>query len=104
MLSVLCVPEIASALNRRLREKYLTRQEYSRAKQRLFQDARDAATVELSPDLVWLSIEILENSPVRTLDAIQIASAIACEADLFVSADRRQIAAAKAARLKTKFV
>ncbi len=103
-LSVICVPEIISALNRRLREKSLTRQEYARAKQRLSQDVRDAVIINLTPDVIHSSIDVLEKTPVRTMDAVHVASAIAWEADLFASSDDRQITAARAAGLKTRQV
>ena len=45
-----------------------------------------------------------ETARVRTLDALHIACALAWGAELFASADRRQIAAAKAAGLKTRRV
>jgi predicted nucleic acid-binding protein len=101
-LSVICVPEVLSALNRRLREKSLTRRGYAQAKQRLSQDVRDAVIVNLTPDVVHRSIGILERTPVRTMDALHVACAAAWGADLFASADHRQVAAAKTAELKTK--
>ncbi len=101
-LSVICVPEIISALNRRLREKSLTRRGYAQAKQRLAQDVRDTVIINLTPDVVHTSIEILEATPVRTMDALHIACAVAWGAELFASADHRQIAAAQTAGLRTK--
>lgn len=101
-LSVICVPEIISALNRRLREKSLTRRAYTQAKQRLAEDVRDTVVVNLTSDVVKTSIEILETTPVRTMDALHVACAVAWYADLFASADHRQIAAAKTMGLKTK--
>ena len=103
-LSVICVPEIISALNCRLREKSLTRRGYNQAKQHLSEDVRDTVVINLTPDVVRSSIEILETTPVRTMDALHIASAVAWGAALFASADHRQIAAAKAAGLITKQV
>jgi predicted nucleic acid-binding protein len=44
-------------------------------------------------------VQLLEGNPLRSSDAIQIASALAWHADLFVSADAKQCAAAKAAGL-----
>lgn len=99
-LSVICVPEVISALNRRLREKSLTRRDYAQAKQRLAEDVRDAVIVNLTPDVVQSSIKVLESAPVRTMDAIHLACAMAWHADLFASADLRQIAAAKTMGLK----
>ena len=101
-LSVICVPEIVSALNRRLREKSLTRQQYTQAKQRLSQDVRDAVIINLTPDIIQSSIEVLETAFVRTMDALHIACALAWGADLFASSDHRQATAAKAMGLKTK--
>jgi uncharacterized protein len=101
-LSVICVPEIISALNRRLREKSLSRQDYARAKHRLALDVRDAIIVNLTPDVIHTSIKILETAPVRTMDALHVACALAWDANLFASADRRQIAAARTLGLKTR--
>ena len=103
-LSVLCVPEIISALIRRVREGLLTRREYAEAKQYLSQDIRDAAIVNLVPQVVSTCTKILEASPVRAADALQIACALEWETELFVSADKRQISAAKKAGLHTKLV
>lgn len=101
-LSVLCVPEVISALNRRLRERNLGREDYARAKQRLSEDVHDAVIINLTPDVIHLSIGILETHAVRTMDALHIACAMAWAPDVFVSADRRQVTAAKIAGLKTK--
>jgi uncharacterized protein len=101
-LSVLCVPEVMSALNRRLRERVLTAPQYREAKQRLLDEIRDAAIVQLTPTVVGSAIHILEASPVRAMDALHIACALEWGAGMFVSADARQLAAAKRVGLKTK--
>ena len=46
-VSVLCVPEIASALCRRRREGHLTRQQYFAAVQALMDDIEDASVLGL---------------------------------------------------------
>ena len=101
-LSVICVPEIISALARRLREKSLTRQEYALAKQRLSQDVRDAVIINLTPEVIHTSAVVLETNPVRTMDALHIACAVEWHADLFASSDHQQIAAARRIGLRTK--
>lgn len=101
-LSVLCVPEVISALNRRLRERVLTPPQYLQAKQRLLDDVRDADIIQLTPSVVGSAIHVLEASPVRAMDALHIACALEWGADLFGSADARQLAAAKRAGLKTR--
>jgi predicted nucleic acid-binding protein len=103
-LCVLCVPEIISALNRRVREGLLTDREYRESKQYLSQDIQDAVIVNLVAQVVSTCTKILEASPVRAADALQIACALEWETELFVSADKRQISAAKKAGLRTKFV
>jgi len=103
-LSVICVPEIISALSLRLRERLLTRTEYAQAKNRLSSDVRDAVIINLTPEVVQLSIRVLETNALRAMDAIHIACALAWEADLFASADNRQIVAAKAAGLRVERV
>ncbi len=101
-LSVLCIPEIISALNRRVRERLLTEREYREVKQYLSQDIRDAVIVNLVPQVVSTCTKILETHPVRAADALQIACALEWGTELFVSADKRQISAAKKSGLHTK--
>jgi len=103
-LCVVCGPEIISALNRRLREKHLTHYDYAQAKEHLATDVRDAAVVNLTTPVIRSSIAVLETSPVRTLDALHIACALEWGAELFVSADKKQISAAKGAGLRTRRV
>ena len=98
-LAVLCVPELISAFNRRRREGSLTQSQHGLAKRRLMDDIRDAEIIQLTPPVVADSIKILESTPVRTLDALHVACAVQWEAELFVSSDTRQLAAAEQAGL-----
>ena len=103
-LSVLCVPEIVSALNRRRRERTLTRGQYDISMRRLIEDVRDANIINLTTSVIASAITVLEASPVRTSDALHIACALEWEAELFASSDKRQLSAAKRAGLNTKSV
>ena len=103
-LSVICVPEIISALNRRLREKALSSQDYRKAKGSLAADLRDTDVVNLLPAVIASYIVILESSPIRAMDALQVACALEWKAELFVSSDKRQINAAKKAGLRARLV
>lgn len=100
-LSVICVPEIMSALNRRKREKSLTFHQYNKAKHSLLNDVRDADIINLTVPVIGTSLKIIEDSPVRAMDALHIACAIEWGADLFVSADKQQLTASGIAGLKT---
>jgi len=103
-LSVICVPEIISALNRRVREKHLSRSDYSKIKRHLSDDVRDAMMINLVPEVIATSTRLLEVSTLRAMDALHVACAMTWRAELFVSSDKQQIKAAKKAGLKTKFV
>ena len=94
-LSVLCVPEIVSALSRRRREKILAQDHYDAAKRRLLEDVQDADIIDLTPSVVSTSVTVIETDRLRTLDALHIACALAWSAELFVSSDKRQLVAAE---------
>ena len=103
-LSVLCVPEIISALNRRLREQRLSRQGYLAAKSRLSADVADVVVIELTPAVIVRSIVLLETTALRAMDALHVACALEWGAGLFVSADERQVKAARKSGLHTTFI
>ncbi len=98
-LSGIALPEIVSAFCRLQREKRISRKQYHALKVSLFEDVRDAAICDLSPDVIHHSVLALEKSILRGMDAIHIGSALALQADAFISADQRQCAAAKLAGL-----
>ena len=103
-LSVICVPEIISALNHRLRENRLSPRDYLTIKQHLSDDVRDAVIINLTSDVIRISTKILESSPLRAMDAIHVACASVWKSELFVSSDKQQLSAAKKAGLKIKSV
>jgi predicted nucleic acid-binding protein len=90
-LCVICVPEIISAMNASL-------------KRHLLEDVRDAAIIDLVPPVIAACVEIVEMSSVRAADALHVAAARVWQAHLFVSADERQLAAARKAGLKVRAV
>lgn len=103
-LSIICVPEIVSALNRRVRERQLSRRQYQLATQHLSEDVRDAVIVNLTSPVVSTCISLLESNPLRGMDALHVACAIHWDAELFVSADKQQVAAARQAGLRTRLI
>ena len=104
VLSALVIPEILSALNRLRREHQLRLSDYHAVKRRLADEVRDAEVVTVTEDVVRASVAVLESSAVRTLDALHIATALVSDADLFVTADRRQSTAARKAGLRVRQV
>lgn len=103
-LSVICVPEIISALNRRIREKNLSHREYKTIKGHLSDDIRDVEIINLTPEVLATATALLEAHPLRSMDALHIACALEWGAELFVSSDKRQTTAAGKAGLKIKLV
>jgi len=101
-VSVLCIPEIVSALCRRRREQRLSQQQYLSAKQALFVDIDDMIVVSSTRQVIARAVEILERWPLRSSDSIHVASAVEWSAQLFVSSDERQCAAARAYGLQVE--
>jgi uncharacterized protein len=103
-LSVLCVPEIVSALNRRIREGVLPAAVYEQVKVQLTADVGDAIILQLTPQVVATAVTLLETNVLRAIDALHVAGALVWQADLFVTADLRQFAAAQQSGLDTQLI
>lgn len=99
-LSAIALPEIISAFCRLDREKRVSRLQYRHLKTMLMADISDAAICDLTPEVVRHSVISLENNVLRGMDAIHLGSALALSADIFVSADARQCAAAGRAGMR----
>lgn len=103
-LSVVCSVEIISALNRLRREGKLAPRLYKQLKQEFGCDISEARIIPLDDQVIRLAKHCLEKSPLRTLDAIHVASAIVAKSDLFLSSDQQQVRAAMLAGLKTELI
>lgn len=101
-LSIICFPEITSALTRKVREKDLSHGMYTQIKYQLAEDVQDTQIINLTTSVIERSIQLLETNVLRSLDALHIACALEWQADLFVSSDKRQILAAKRANLNVE--
>ena len=100
-VSVICVPEIISAMNRRVRERSLSRTGYRTVKSCLLTEVADATVVYVIPDVIADAIRVLETNTIRAMDALPIACALQWSAELFVSSDARQLRAARKMKLRT---
>jgi predicted nucleic acid-binding protein len=103
-LSGIALPELISAFCRLRRESKISEAQYQQLKDSLLADIEDAAICDLTPIVLAHSIASLERNTLRGMDAIHIGSAVAMQADLFISADARQCAAAAAAGLEVAAV
>lgn len=103
-ISVICVPEIVSALCRRRRERKLSTEEYRNAKASVLSDINDAILIGITEEVVAQAVALLEHFPLRSADALHVACAAEWSTDLFVSADDPQCRAARAHGLKVEAV
>ncbi len=103
-LCVILVPELISALNRRLREGGITREEYRKAKKYLLNDVSDATVLQLTPAVISRSVYLLENFTLRAMDSLHVACALEWKSDLFVTSDKRQFDSALSSGLRTEYL
>lgn len=103
-LSGIALPEIISAFCRLHREARITDAQYRQLKSLLLVDIEDAALCDLTPAVLAHAISSIETNVLRGMDAIHIGSALALQADVFVSADTRQLDAAARAGLRVEAV
>ena len=93
-MSGIALPEIISAFCRLQREGKITDTQYRQLKSLLLADIENAAICDLTPVVLARAISSLEKNVLRGMDAIHIGSALALQADIFISADKRQLDAA----------
>jgi predicted nucleic acid-binding protein len=103
-LSIICLPEVISAFTRLQREGRLTADQTDILQKALYDDIADVQLIQINEAEIAQSIRLLKNFPLRTLDALHLACALAAKVDLFVSADLQQTEAARGSGLKTLFV
>ena len=78
--------------------------QYQQLKFLLLADIEDAAICDLTPAVLARVVSSLETNVLRGMDAIHIGSALALNAEVFVSAASRQIQAAARAGLRAEAV
>lgn len=104
VVSVICLPELISTLSRLVREKKLSKADYRKLKGDAIADLADADVCNLTPDVLVSVVSLLESHPLRAMDALHVACALAVGPDIFVSADHRQLSAARKLGLKIEDV
>jgi predicted nucleic acid-binding protein len=104
--SVLTVVEFRSAVRRRVAEGALDEHHVTDVLERFTADREGWGLVEVSQEILSTAETLAADHPLRTLDAIHIASAhlvfkrLALETPAFVTADRRQADAARSIGLR----
>ena len=95
VVSSIAVVEGQSALTRRLNAGELSTDAYDYMRRDLHEDLRNASWVDVTNKLLVQAALVVERRGLRTLDAIQLASALACSPDLVLCADSRLTEAAR---------
>jgi uncharacterized protein len=75
-VSVICVPEIVSALCRLRRERKLSTEEYRNAKASVLTDVDDATVIGITEEVIAHGVALLEQFSLRSADALHIACAL----------------------------
>ncbi|MBS3916611.1 MAG: type II toxin-antitoxin system VapC family toxin [Sulfuritalea sp.] len=100
VVSVICLPELISTLSRLVREKKLAKADYRKLKGGAMADLADVDICQITPEVMVLAVSLLESHPLRAMDALHVACALAVKPDMFVAADHRQLSAARKAGLR----
>ena len=100
VVSVICLMELVSTLSRLVREKKLAKADCRRLKGDAMSDLANVDICQITSGIMASVISLLESHPLRAMDALHLASALAVKPDIFVSADHRQLSAARKAGLK----
>ena len=99
IVSVICLPELIATFSRLVREKKLAKADYQKLKADALADLADVDICQITPEIFASVVSLLESHPLRAMDAFHVACALAVAPDRFVSADYRQLAAARRAGL-----
>lgn len=99
-LSVIAVPELIAAFCRLRREGKISEGQYAQLKGDLLADLADIMIIDTTPHVIHQATLALEGHALRGMDAIHIGAAIACAAEVFITVDSRQRAAAAGMGLK----
>ncbi|NOU08487.1 MAG: type II toxin-antitoxin system VapC family toxin [Nitrospira sp.] len=105
--ATIAYPETFSAFRRRVREAALKEPQYHEVVRRFVQEWPTYVRVNLDESILERSRTLLERYPLRTLDAIHLASAMELQEQLhepsvMISADTQLLRAAMAEHLETK--
>lgn len=105
--AVITYPETFSALRRRTREGFLSTARYRSAKELFLHQWPVFVRIQLDEDIISLAVRLIEQHPLKTLDALHLASACRLQALVdepcaVVSADIQLIQAAKAEHLAVR--
>ncbi len=104
VLAAHCKAELASSLCREVRDCAIDMAQYAHAMSEVAQDFVDFDIHPIGVEVEAFAVAAMERSRLRAMDALHIGTAQAARVDVFVTADRKQAAAAQAVGLRTQLV
>ena len=104
VLAAHCKVEIASGLCRDMHDEALLPADYRQAIVNIEADFKDFDVRPLSAEIEAYALAAMQRMRLRAMDALHIGTAQAARVALFVTADRQQAQAARAAGLNTQFI
>ena len=99
-----CLAELASALNRQRHDGLLNESDYGGIMSIMRDEFADFAVIPLDRHVEAFAVQAMQRVRLRAMDALHIGTAQAAHVDLFVTADKRQAQAARAAGLTTELI
>ena len=104
IVSPVTLLELTATLERRFREKTLSKHQMEVIKSELFKDFKYFHQIIWDEILEKESLSLVGKYPLRTLDAIQLASGCLSKSDLFVASDKLLLEKAKKELSRILFV
>ncbi len=99
-----CLTELASALNRQRHDGVLNEEDYGGIMAIMREEFAEFAVIPLDRRVEGFALQAMQRVRLPAMDALHIGTAQAAYVDMFVTADRRQAQAARAAGLTTELI
>ncbi|MCK5707892.1 MAG: type II toxin-antitoxin system VapC family toxin [Candidatus Aureabacteria bacterium] len=104
IISPITLIEINSALKRRYFEKDIEKKDYEYLLDILLQENKEYSKIKFDIELEDKAVNLIDKYQIRTLDSIQLASAMLSKCEMFVTADRKLANFARSEGLKTELL
>ena len=99
-----CMPEVNAAIERRLRNNHLTAQKAEWLRSEVKKDFVYFFQVLWNENLENKAVELIRRHSLKTLDAVQLASGVLSDAEMFITSDRPLHLVAKKVLRRAHFV
>ena len=99
-----CLTEVAAAFHRQRHDGHLSDVDCDTMMQRVRSEFLDFEVAPLDRRVEAFAIAAMRRARLRAMDGLHVGTAMACGISLFVTADRRQAAAAQMAGLRTEII